>query len=49
MAIGTNRLLFDEKGRMLVIRRDDIFIWALPGGSLETGELLTDGAIREVY
>lgn len=49
MFIGTNGIVFDEDGRVLMIRRDDIFTWALPGGSLESGELPIEGAIREVH
>ncbi len=32
-----------------MIRRDDIFTWALPGGGLDAGEVPPKGAIREVH
>ena len=49
MIIGTNGIVFDEKGRVLLIQRDDIFTWALPGGSLDSGELPPEGTVREVF
>jgi ADP-ribose pyrophosphatase YjhB (NUDIX family) len=48
MVVGTNGIVVDERGRVLLIRRDDILTWALPGGALEPGELPTDGVVREV-
>ena len=35
-------------GRWLLIRRGDTGEWALPGGTLEWGENLRDGIIREL-
>ncbi|UCG23924.1 MAG: NUDIX domain-containing protein [Chloroflexota bacterium] len=48
MIVGTNGIVLDENGRILLIRRDDILTWALPGGALEPAELPTDGVVREV-
>jgi len=48
MIAGTNGVVVDESGRVLLIRRDDILTWALPGGALEPGELPPDGIVREV-
>jgi 8-oxo-dGTP diphosphatase len=48
MIVGTNGVVVDESGRALLIRRDDVLTWALPGGALEPGELPPDGVIREV-
>ncbi len=48
MFIGTNGIVVDNKGHVLLMRRDDTRTWALPGGALEPGELPTDGAAREV-
>ncbi len=48
MFIGTNGIVVDNKGHVLLIRRDDTRTWALPGGALEPGELPTNGAAREV-
>jgi 8-oxo-dGTP pyrophosphatase MutT (NUDIX family) len=38
----------DVKGRVLLIRRTDNLLWALPGGAMEFGEDITQTAIREV-
>jgi len=46
--VGTNGIVLDERGRVLLIRRDDILTWALPGGASEPGELPPDGVAREV-
>jgi 8-oxo-dGTP diphosphatase len=37
-----------REGRWLLIRRGDTGEWALPGGTLEWGESLRDGARREI-
>jgi len=36
-------------GRILLIRRSDTGLWALPGGTLEWGETLRSCATRELY
>ena len=41
--------VFDESGRILLIRRKDSGRWALPGGWCEVGDLPGDGAAREVW
>jgi 8-oxo-dGTP diphosphatase len=48
MFIGTNGIVVDNKGRVLLILRDDTRTWAIPGGALEAGELPTTGVAREV-
>ena len=40
-------LVFDEAGRLLVLRRYDFDWLGLPGGALELGESLHDCAVRE--
>lgn len=37
----------DEAGRVLLIRRTDNDLYAIPGGALELGETLTQAAERE--
>jgi 8-oxo-dGTP pyrophosphatase MutT (NUDIX family) len=39
----------DEAGRLLMIRRSDNDLYAIPGGGQEPGETLTQAAIREVW
>jgi ADP-ribose pyrophosphatase YjhB (NUDIX family) len=48
MFIGTNGIVVDNKGRVLLIRREYTRTWAIPGGALEAGELPIDGVAREV-
>ncbi|MFI6098694.1 NUDIX hydrolase [Lentzea sp. NPDC051213] len=38
----------DDTGRLLMIRRTDNDMYAIPGGQQEAGETLTQAAIREV-
>lgn len=44
---GASALIRDELGRILLVRRADSGLWALPGGLLELGESLAGTAIRE--
>ena len=46
--VYTTVLVFDDAGRILVQRRYDFDWLGLPGGALEMGESLRDGARREV-
>jgi ADP-ribose pyrophosphatase YjhB (NUDIX family) len=39
--------IVDEDGRILLIRRSDNGLWALPGGGFEVGETAAEGAERE--
>ncbi len=48
MQIGTNGIIINEYGEVLLIRRDDTRTFAPPGGGLEAGELPTDNVRREV-
>ena len=46
--IGVFAIIFDEERRVLLCHRRDHDMWNLPGGGLERGEALWEGAIREV-
>jgi 8-oxo-dGTP diphosphatase len=49
--VGVGALIHDGEGRVLLIKRKfepNKGRWSLPGGLLETGERLVDGARREV-
>lgn len=48
MNIGVSGVVVNQHGELLVIQRDDTRTWAIPGGSLDAGELPTEGVIREV-
>jgi ADP-ribose pyrophosphatase YjhB (NUDIX family) len=37
----------DGEGRILLIRRADNHMWAMPGGALEVGETPAEGVVRE--
>lgn len=39
--------IIDDVGRILLIRRADNALWAMPGGGLEVGETPAQGAVRE--
>jgi len=36
-----------EDGKILLTKREDFEVWCLPGGGVEAGESLAEGAIRE--
>ncbi len=40
--------VIDDAGRILLIRRADNALWAMPGGVLEVGETPAQGVVREV-
>ncbi|MFB6618348.1 NUDIX domain-containing protein [Streptomyces sp. NPDC056367] len=42
-------VVVDEHGRVLLQRRTDNGMWALPGGKMELGESIGECAIRETY
>lgn len=45
---GASALVLDEHGRVLLQRRSDSGNWALPGGTMDIGETLSDCVVREV-
>jgi len=45
-AVG-DAAVIDEAGRMLLIRRSDNGLWAMPGGVLDVGETAAAGVVRE--
>lgn len=48
MRIGSNGVVVNEYGQLLLIRRNDTFTMAPPGGSIEDGELPIENVTREV-
>ena len=48
IAVGTNGILFNEKGHVLLQKRADVGFWELPGGKVDPGETVEQGAVREV-
>ena len=49
MKLGTNGIVINEKGEVLLIQRDDSRTFAPPGGGMEMGELPTENVAREVF
>jgi ADP-ribose pyrophosphatase YjhB (NUDIX family) len=48
LAVGDGAVI-DDNGRILLIRRADNGLWAMPGGGLEVGETPAAGVVREVF
>ena len=47
ISFGASAIVFDQKGRVLLEKRDDLRIWVFPGGIMERGEAAETVAIRE--
>lgn len=47
IVVATSVFVEDADGRILLIRRTDNGLWALPGGGMEVGETVTSCAVRE--
>ncbi|SHU93205.1 Putative MutT/NUDIX-like protein [Mycobacteroides abscessus subsp. abscessus] len=47
-SVSVAGIVFDDDGRVLVIRRNDNGNWEAPGGVLELGESFEEGVRREV-
>jgi 8-oxo-dGTP pyrophosphatase MutT (NUDIX family)/UTP-glucose-1-phosphate uridylyltransferase len=45
--LGTCAVILDESGRVVLEQRADCGWWCLPGGRLDPGETLSEGAVRE--
>jgi 8-oxo-dGTP pyrophosphatase MutT (NUDIX family) len=47
--VGARAVVRDDHGRVLLIKRADNGIWAVPAGAMELGESIADCGIRELY
>jgi len=47
--VGCCAVAHAADGRIVLIRRADTGTWALPGGTLEWGEVLRDSIVRELH
>lgn len=45
---STTAVVTDKHDRIVLIRRRDNDLWALPGGGMQLGESIVDSAVREV-
>ncbi|MCG3756327.1 NUDIX hydrolase [Amycolatopsis sp. Poz14] len=48
IAVAVSAFIQDDEGRILMIRRTDNDLYAIPGGQLELGETLVQAVVREV-
>ena len=48
LAVGCSASVLNNQGRILLVRRTDNELWAVPGGYMEAGESLTEACTREV-
>jgi ADP-ribose pyrophosphatase YjhB (NUDIX family) len=48
IVVAVSAVVRDGAGRVLLIRRSDNDLYAVPGGALEVGETLTEAVRREV-
>jgi 8-oxo-dGTP pyrophosphatase MutT (NUDIX family) len=46
---AASAVVTDEQGRLLLHRRQDNGLWALPGGVMEPGESISETAVRETF
>jgi 8-oxo-dGTP pyrophosphatase MutT (NUDIX family) len=46
---AASAIVTNDKGEILVHRRTDNDLWALPGGGMEFGESVADTVVREVF
>ncbi|MFD4461316.1 NUDIX hydrolase [Nocardia sp. NPDC058480] len=46
--VAVSAVVLDELGRILMIRRTDNDLYAIPGGGLEAGETVSEAVAREV-
>ncbi len=44
---GVDAAVIDGRGRILLVRRADNGLWAMPGGACEVGDTPAEGAVRE--
>jgi len=45
---SASAIVTDEQGRILLVKRRDNTLWALPGGGHDIGETIASTAVREV-
>lgn len=49
ISVGLAVVIFNEKNEVLLEKRSDNGLYCVPGGSLDIGETVIEGAKREVY
>jgi 8-oxo-dGTP pyrophosphatase MutT (NUDIX family) len=49
LMISVAVIVYDEAGRVLLVRHSEGDVWVAPGGSIEPPETLADAAVREMW
>jgi ADP-ribose pyrophosphatase YjhB (NUDIX family) len=49
LGASASAVLFDERGRVLLMHRADNGFWGVPGGNMEIGESVVQATAREVF
>lgn len=47
LVVAVTAFVLDDQGRVLLIRRTDNGLWAIPGGAQNFGEYIAEAAVRE--
>ena len=47
--VGATAIIFNQEGKLLLIKRADDGTWALPGGWADVGESAAETAVREAF
>jgi len=47
LMVGAAILVLDKQDRLLMLRRSDSWLWGIPGGATEPGEVVEEAAKRE--
>ena len=48
LVVAVSAFVADDTGRLLLIRRTDNYLYAIPGGGQEPGETVGQAVVREV-
>lgn len=46
---GAHTLAYRSSGELLLVRHEEVNMWVIPGGQLDDGETLREGARRELH
>ncbi|MDQ7908366.1 NUDIX domain-containing protein [Phytohabitans sp. ZYX-F-186] len=49
IVVAVTAFVLDQHGRVLLIRRSDNGLWALPGGAQDVGEYVAETVVRETH